>query len=120
MPSSIIVLLVEDEPLIRMEIADDLNDRGFEVIEAGNAHDAILILESRSDVQVLFTDIDMPGRMNGLMLAAHTHAQWPLVKIIVTSGLRSVSINDMPPKSRFMGKPYVPNSIAAAMVDIIG
>lgn len=120
MTPSIIVLLVEDEPLIRMEIADDLNNRGFEVIEAGNAHDAIVILESRVDIQVLFTDIDMPGRMNGLMLAAHTHAHWPSVKIIVTSGLHSVSINDMPPESRFMGKPHLPNSIAAAMYDVLG
>lgn len=119
MPPSIVVLLVEDEPLIRMEIADDLDDRGFEVIEAGNAHDAMLILESRSDIQVLFTDIDMPGRMNGLMLAAQAHARWPSVKIIVSFGL-SVSSNDMPSDSRFMSKPHMPNSIAAAMFDIVG
>lgn len=120
MPPSIVVLLVEDEPLIRMEIADDLDDRGFEVIEAGNAHDAMLILESRSDIQVLFTDIEMPGRMNGLILAAQAHARWPSVKIIVSSGLSSVSSNDMPPDSRFMSKPHMPNSIAAAMFDIVG
>ena len=115
----IIVLLVEDEELIRMELADDLSGRGFQVHEASNSNDAIIILSDRSDIQLLFTDIDMPGRMDGLMLAAETHARWPKVKIIVTSGLQKVNVSDIPPDSRFLSKPHLPGSIATAIVEMV-
>jgi len=115
----IIILIVEDEPLIRMEIADDLSERGFHVLEAPNAHEAMVLLASHSDIQLLFTDIDMPGKMNGLMLAAETHLRWPAVKIIVTSGLHSVRSDEIPPGSRFMGKPHQPNAVSAAMLDMV-
>lgn len=115
----IIILVVEDEPLIRMEIADDLSEKGFQVLEAPNAHEAMLLLECHSDIALLFTDIDMPGKMNGLMLAAETHLRWPAVKIIVTSGLHSVRSDEIPPGSRFMGKPHQPNAVSAAMLDMV-
>ena len=115
----IIVLLVEDEILIRMEIAYDLSERGFQVHEASNSQDAIVILNAHADIQLLFTDIDMPGHMDGLMLAAETHIRWPLIKIMVTSGMRSVGVSQMPPESRFFSKPYRPDTIATAMLEMV-
>lgn len=104
--SSPVVLVVEDEALIRFSTADDLRDAGFDVLEAGNADEAIRLLEARSDIRILFTDIDMPGSMDGLKLSAAVRKRWPPVKIIVTSGHVKVSEETLPLGSRFFAKPY--------------
>ncbi|MCD6070007.1 MAG: response regulator receiver protein, partial [Microvirga sp.] len=81
-----VILLVEDEPLVRMAAADDLQDAGFHVLEAANADVALAVLESCSDdVQVLFTDIDMPGSMNGLALAESVQQRWPHISLLISS-----------------------------------
>jgi CheY-like chemotaxis protein len=80
------VLIVEDEPLVRMGAVNLIEDAGFEVIEAASADEAIRILECRSDVRVVFTDIHMPGSMDGLKLAHAVRNRWPPIKIILTSG----------------------------------
>ncbi|HVI80617.1 MAG TPA: response regulator, partial [Candidatus Acidoferrum sp.] len=80
------VLVVEDEAFIRMDVVDVLRAAGFEVLEATNAEEAIQMLECNSDVRLVFTDIDMPGSMNGLKLAAAVRNRWPPVRIIATSG----------------------------------
>lgn len=82
-PLRIAVLVVEDELLVRMDIADYLIGDGFEVFEAGNAVDAIALLEANPHIQVLFTDIDMPGGMDGLMLAVAVRHRWPPIEIVV-------------------------------------
>jgi CheY-like chemotaxis protein len=115
----ITVLVVEDEPLIRMDIVDQLEDLGFVVMEAGNAKEAIAILAIRPDIQVMFTDIDMPGGMDGLKLAAAVRDRWPPIKIIVTSGLREVAIEDLPDDSRFFTKPYAGRAVASAMREMV-
>eukprot|EP01035_Chromulina_nebulosa_P042709 gene42709-57821_t len=84
-PDGITVLVVEDEILVRMDIAMSLEAEGFVVLEAANADEAIDILNSRSDIRLMFTDIDMPGSMDGLKLAMAVRDRWPPVKIIVTS-----------------------------------
>lgn len=81
-----VVLIVEDDLLIRMHAADLVQAAGFHPVEAANADDAVEILEARSDVAVMFTDIQMPGSMDGLKLAAAVHDRWPPIKIIATSG----------------------------------
>ena len=81
-----VVLIVEDEPLIRNLVSDELTDAGFGVIEAGDADAAIALLEFRQDIRLVFTDIDMPGSMNGLLLAACVRDRWPPVHIIITTG----------------------------------
>jgi CheY-like chemotaxis protein len=86
MQSPIRVLVVEDEAFIRMDAVDMLCSAGFDVVEAANAAEAIKVLELHSDIQLVFTDIDMPGAMNGLELAAAVRDRWPPVKIIATSG----------------------------------
>ena len=82
------VLVVEDEPLIALDISDELTRAGYNVLTAANADEAIVLLEKRSDIATIFTDIDMPGSMNGLKLAAAVRKRWPPVNIIITTGKR--------------------------------
>jgi CheY-like chemotaxis protein len=103
------VLIVEDEPLVRIGAVNIIEDAGFEVLEAASADEAIRILECRSDVRVVFTDIHMPGSMDGLKLAHAVRNRWPPIKIIVTSGRELIAERDLPEGGRFFAKPY--NSI---------
>jgi DNA-binding NtrC family response regulator len=113
------VLIVEDEVLIRMDIAYQLSDEGYEVFEAGNADQAIAILESEPSIRLLFTDIDMPGSMNGLKLAAAVRDRWPPVKIVVTSGHRIVKAIEIPHGGVFMSKPYQHEVISACFRELL-
>lgn len=113
------VLVVEDEPLVRMDISDQLQDLGFKVLEASNADEAIEMLVANADIQVMFTDVDMPGGMDGLRLAAAVRDRWPPIKIIVTSGHRKVVLADIPTESRFFGKPYRAEAVAEAMREML-
>ena len=81
------ILIVEDEFLLRMDSAEVIENAGFEVIQAGNADEAIAILEARPDIHIVFTDIQMPGSMDGLKLARFVRDRWPPIKIVATSGL---------------------------------
>src|SRR5579862_1563277 len=105
------VLIVEDEPLVRLCAVEAVEGAGFEVIEAANADDAIRILESRTDIRVVFTDMHMPGSMDGLKLAHAVRNRWPPIKIIVTSGRELVAEQDLPEGGRFFAKPYNPIEI---------
>src|ERR1700719_2199326 len=91
-----VVLIVEDDFLVRMNAVEMIGDAGFDVIEAGNADEAIAILEARPDIHVVFTDIQMPGSMDGLKLARFIKGRWPPVKIVATSGFVSVGEEDLP------------------------
>jgi len=101
-----VVLIVEDDFLLRMDAADMIKAAGFEVIEAGNADQAIEVLEGRPDITVVFTDIQMPGSMDGLKLARAVRGRWPPIKIIATSGRLHVDEGDLPEGGRFLPKPY--------------
>jgi CheY-like chemotaxis protein len=104
--NTIKVLVVEDEVRVRMDIVISLEEQGFIVVEAATADEAIDLLGAHSDIRILFTDIDMPGSMDGLKLAAAVRDRWPPVKIIVTSGHRQMSDEMLPVSGRFFGKPY--------------
>jgi CheY-like chemotaxis protein len=106
------ILIVEDEPIIRANVVSAIEAEGFEVLEAANADEAIRILESRSDIRVIFTDIQMPGSMDGLKLAHAVRDRWPPIKIIVTSGRERLTERDLPEGGRFIAKPYRPSRIA--------
>jgi CheY-like chemotaxis protein len=111
--SKVIVLVVEDEPFQRMMAVDVVEAAGFVPIEATNADDAVRILEARSDIRIVFTDIDMPGSMDGMKLAAAVRNRWPQIEIILTSGLYKVRMGELPPRSVFFPKPYnIPEVIA--------
>lgn len=109
------VLIVEDEPLVRLSAVETVESAGFEVIEAANADEAIRILESRSDIRVVFTDLHMPGSMDGLKLAHAVRNRWPPIKIIVTSGRETLAEQDLPAGGRFFAKPYDPGAIKDAL-----
>lgn len=99
------VLVVEDEMVLRMRAVDIVEDAGFTSVEAVNADEALAILESRSDIDLLLTDIQMPGSMDGLKLAHAVHDRWPGIKIILVSGQVKPSDAERPADSRFFGKP---------------
>jgi CheY-like chemotaxis protein len=107
-----VVLIVEDEPLLRMLAVEVVEEAGFAALEAGDADEAVALLESRPDILLLFTDINMPGSMDGLKLAHVARERWP-VKILVVSGQIRPRPADLPPNTRFFQKPYR----AAAMVE---
>jgi two-component sensor histidine kinase len=114
------VLVVEDEMMLRMRAVDIVEDAGFTSVEAVNADDALAILESRSDIELLFTDIQMPGSMDGLKLAYAVHERWPLIKIILVSGQLKLTDDDKPADSRFFGKPLDVKQMILEMQDMIG
>jgi CheY-like chemotaxis protein len=114
-----VVLIVEDELLVRLDAVEVIEADGFEVVEAKNADDAIAILEQRNDIGLIFTDIDMPGSMDGLKLAHFVKDRWPPIKIIATSGHAKISANDLPEGGRFMPKPYKATEVADVIHELI-
>src|SRR5690242_5132563 len=96
------ILIVEDEALIRMESAEIVQDAGFAVVEACDADAAIRILEHRQDILVVFTDISMPGSMDGLRLAHTIHARWPSIHLLLTSGPSVQEERTLPEHARFI------------------
>lgn len=110
-----VVLIVEDEFLLRMDAVDMIAAAGFEAIEAANADAAIEILEARRDIAVVFTDIQMPGSMDGLKLARAVRGRWPPIKIVATSGHVHVAETDLPEGGRFLPKPYSPTQVTGML-----
>jgi CheY-like chemotaxis protein len=115
-----VVLIVEDEMLLRMRAVDMVEDAGYTPLEALDAAEAVAILESRSDVALICTDIQMPGQMDGVGLAHAVHQRWPAIKIIVVSGQLKLQNLDLPPHSRVLGKPLNAGDVIAEMRDMIG
>lgn len=115
----ICVLVVEDEPLVRMDVADRLVEDGFDVHEASNADEAIRLLETYPEIRILFTDIDMPGTMDGLKLSAFVRDRWPPVRIVVTSGHRIVDVVDLPDGGVFYSKPYKYTAIVQSFRELV-
>lgn len=113
-----VVLVVEDEFLLRMDAVDIISAAGFEVIEASNADQAIEILERRFDITVVFTDIQMPGSMDGLKLAKAVRGRWPPINIVATSGHVNVKHDDLPEGGRFVPKPYSPRQITGLLREL--
>ena len=113
-----VVLIVEDGLLIRLHAAQIIEEAEFDVIEASSADEAISILEARSDITVLFTDIQMPGSMDGLKLAAAVKGRWPPIKIVATSGVVNVRPDDLPEGGRFLPKPYDPTQLTATLREL--
>ena len=106
-----VILVVEDEPLVRLFLTDFLDEAGFKVFEAVNADEAMTILQARPDVQVIISDIEMPGSMNGLELARAVHERWPGIGIVVTSGRERPGPDDLSEKVAFLAKPYLPDTV---------
>jgi CheY-like chemotaxis protein len=115
-----VILVVEDEMLLRMRAVDMVEDAGYVPIEAVDADEALAILQSRSDIVLLFTDIQMPGSMTGLQLALAVHERWPRIKIILASGQLNLSQSEIPENSRFFGKPLDSGDMVAEIREMLG
>jgi CheY-like chemotaxis protein len=111
--------VVEDEALLLFSISDDLRESGFRVLEAGNADIAVSLLETHPEISILFTDIDMPGSMDGLKLSAAVRARWPPIRILVTSGKQRIKEGDLPSGRRFMPKPYTPDRVVSSLREFL-
>jgi CheY-like chemotaxis protein len=109
------VLIVENEAIVRMELAERLATMGLTALAAGDADEAIRILETHPEIDVLMTDIAMPGSMDGARLAHHVRRRWPPVKIIVVSGYGDTPPADLPRRALFLAKPYWPDALANAL-----
>jgi len=114
-----VVLVVEDESLIRASAVDMVEQAGFEAIAASNADEAIRILESRNDIRAVFTDVQMPGSIDGLKLAQVVKNRWPPVALIVTSGRMTVPESELPNGGRFLGKPYRPSELETMLREVL-
>lgn len=117
-PNTFAVLVVEDEPLLLWDAVDLVEEAGFKAYAASNAEEAIRLLERHSDIRVLFTDVDMPGSMDGLKLARAVRDRWPPVSIFIASGHVKVAKEDLPENGLFFAKPYPPASIVRALKDV--
>ena len=115
-----VVLVVEDEMMLRMRVVDMVEDAGYVPVEAVDADEAMAILLSRSDIALVLTDVQMPGSMNGLELAHVVHERWPPIRIILASGQLKLSVSDIPQDSRFFGKPLQSDEIIAEMREMLG
>ncbi len=114
-----VVLVVEDSPIIRMGAVDLVLSAGYEAIEAADADEAIRILEQRDDIDLVFTDVQMPGTMDGIKLSHYIRDRWPPVKLIVASGAAILEQSNLPLGSRFFSKPYDDTTIIEAMACLL-
>ena len=114
-----IVLVVEDEMMLRMKVVDMVEDAGYIPVEAVDADEAMAVLQSRNDIALMLTDVQMPGSMNGLELAHAVHERWPPIKIILASGQLKLSASEIPLDSRFFGKPLQSAEIIAEMREML-
>jgi CheY-like chemotaxis protein len=101
-----LVLVVEDEFLLRMHAVSLLQEAGFDTLEAGSADEAITFLETRNDIRIVFTDINLPGSMDGLRLAHVIRHRWPPIELLLTSGHSRVRDEEIPDRGIFLAKPY--------------
>ena len=118
-PPEPLILVVEDEELLRLFAADLLEEHGFRVVEARNAAAALKVLEARDDVRLLFTDIQMPGTLDGMDLAREVHQRWPRVLLVITSCQKKHTEEEMPDHGRFVAKPYRAKELLGQVDDMI-
>lgn len=114
------ILIVEDEAIIRFELADFFNDAGYSVFEASDADEAIAIMTRESSIRIVLTDIQLPGSMNGLKLAHYVRDRYPPTVLLVTSGMAHVAVEDLPVDSRFIAKPFDPARLLQQIEIMVG
>lgn len=105
-PTRPVALVVEDEPLILMDASDILEGAGYDVIEAWNADMALVMLVDRDGVDLVFTDVHMPGKLDGFGLARAVRTRWPHTKVVVCSGHATPGPADLPGGAVFINKPF--------------
>jgi CheY-like chemotaxis protein len=118
MTNCLVALVVEDEAMLRFSLAEDLQAAGYTTYEAANAAEAIEVMEANSDIRVVFTDIQMPGTMDGLALSHYVRKRWPPTIIVVLSGRAVPSEDEMASGAMFLGKPYASHTLNRVLADI--
>ena len=113
------ILVVEDEAFVRVWAADLLEENGFSVIEAAEAEAALKVLEARPDVKLLFTDVHMPGSLNGMELAREVYARWPHILLVITSGRERPTPTEIPDNGHFVAKPYSAEELLGRVNDLL-
>jgi CheY-like chemotaxis protein len=120
-PANRAILVVEDDLLLRLMAVEVVQEAGFEALAAATADEALSILEAHADdVRLVFTDIQMPGSMDGLRLAHAVRDRWPPVELIVTSGHCQIEANDLPDRGRFIAKPYDVHALSRVFLELAG
>ncbi|MEG3088931.1 response regulator transcription factor [Sphingomonas sp. PB4P5] len=119
-PERTVILIVEDEPFIRMAAVDLLAAEGRVILEAGNAEEALEVIAAEERIDLLFTDINMPGELDGLDLAGIAYRQQPDVKLIVTSGANKLADDEVPDHGLFISKPYSPHELTTLVAAKLG
>jgi DNA-binding NtrC family response regulator len=114
------ILVVEDEPIIRLGIVAMVEEAGFDAIEASNADQAVLAIERNPGISVVITDVDMPGTMDGVRLAHFVHRRWPPIRLIVVSGKIGIDQAALPAGARFFAKPLPEERLLATVRDMYG
>ena len=118
MTTWICALVVEDEALVRFDLTQSLQAEGYKTLEASNSAEAIAVMEAHPEIRVVFTDIQMPGTMDGLALSHYVRKRWPPTIIVVSSGRCSPREDEMASGARFLPKPYVPQALISVLHDI--
>src|SRR5437899_9802897 len=114
-----VVLVVEDDVLLRWTAIAIIEEAGFDVVEAGAGIEAISVLEKRSDIQTVFTDVELPGSINGIQLAHLIRTRWPSIRLIATSGQLRLREDDLPAGARFLHKPYAVANLTGALKELM-
>lgn len=114
------MLVVEDEPLILMDAMASLEDAGFDVIDAFDAEHALMLISERPEIKAVFTDVNMPGRFDGVQLARMVSERRPDIVILVTSGAIKVQRSDLPEGGQFIPKPYRGEHVARLIDELLG
>ena len=114
-----VVLLVEDEPLIREIGVIVLEEAGYNVIQAASSHQALSTLEAGVQIDLLFTDIQIPGALDGLALAHLVAERWPAIQLLLASGHMAPPHDTLPANGRFLPKPYVPAEMLRHVSELI-
>ena len=119
-PANCVVLVVEDEMLIRLGTCEALADAGFEIIDVQHADDAVAVLHDRGrEIHAMFTDVQMPGSMDGVELVHLSRRSWPWIALLITSGQTRPRLEDMPQGSRFLSKPYHPAHVVTHLREMV-
>lgn len=119
-PTRPAVLIVEEEPLQRLMAVDLVEEAGFEALAVASADDAVHVLGVRPDIRVVFTDVDMPGGMDGMKLAAMIRYRWPPIELIIASGRRAPRLDEIPARGLCFAKPYKRSEIMVAVQRMVG
>lgn len=116
-----VIVVAEDEPLVRLVACDILSSAGYQVVEGADADAAMVLLETRPDAAVLFTDVNMPGPFNGFALAHLAHGRWPELGIVVTTGgIDLPRLGSLPQGAGFLPKPYSPSRLLQMIAEAAG